>query len=47
MIMSYYYESKLLKETDFQEAKFGLEDTILKTVLYVGCFNMQLCYNEC
>ena len=28
MIMSYYYESKLLKETDFQEAKFGLEDTI-------------------
>lgn len=29
----YYYESKLLKETHFQEAKFRLEETVLRTVL--------------
>ena len=29
----FYCESKLLKERHFQEAKFGLEETVLRTVL--------------
>ena len=48
IIYYYYYESYLiLNETYFQEAKFGVEETVFRTVVYVGCFNIkQLCYDD-